>query len=242
MIADVSDGVIRGLVKAGAIEAVEVVDRRSLPAPRSRSSRRPRSSRRRPRPRATFVEAVRRRRLRALPARRRHRLGQDRSLFRGGRRGAAAGPADARPAARDRADRAVPQALRRALRLRAGRLAFGPAPVAAPPRLAGDRQRRGARWWSARARRCSCPIAKLGLIVVDEAHETELQAGGGRPVSRPRRRGDARPSSRTSRSSSPRRRRRSRRASMVEIGRYREAQAARPLRRRRAARHRARST
>ena len=32
-----------------------------------------------------------------------------------------------------------------------------PSLLAAPPRLAGDRQRRSARSWSAPARRCSCP-------------------------------------------------------------------------------------
>ena len=41
------------------------------------------------------------------------------------------------------------------------------------------------------------PYPKLGLIVVDEAHEPCVQAGGRRPVSRPRHGGDARPSSRT---------------------------------------------
>ena len=77
-------------------------------------------------------------------ARRRHRIGQDRGLFRGGRRGDPRGPPDAGPAARDRADRAVPAAVPRPLRVRAGRVAFGAALDPAPPRLARDRERRGA--------------------------------------------------------------------------------------------------
>ena len=68
------------------------------------------------------------------------------------------GTTGAGPAARDRADRAVPQALRGALRLRAGRLAFGPALVAAAPRLARRSRAARRRSRSAPARLCSCPI------------------------------------------------------------------------------------
>ena len=68
-----------------------------------------------------------------------------------------AGPSGARPAARNRADRAVPRPLRRALRRPPRRMAFGDhaAPARAAVARGGERARRASS--SARARRCSCP-------------------------------------------------------------------------------------
>ena len=65
-------------------------------------------------------------------------------------------PAEPDPAAGDRAHRAVPRPLRRALRRAPGRMALRA--VAAPARahLAGGRRRRSVASSSARARRCSC--------------------------------------------------------------------------------------
>ncbi len=126
----------------------------------------------------------------ALPARRSHRIGQDRSLFRGNRGGNRRRPADDRFASRDRADRAVPDALRPALRMRAGRLAFGVAHLAAPPGVAGHRQRRG----SGHGRRALGPVPALSEPRPDRRRRgarDQLQAGGRRPLSRARRRGDA---------------------------------------------------
>ena len=200
IIADVSDGVIRGLVKAGAIEAVEVDDRRPLP-------RRPIPISTPPALDADAAAAA------AEPARRgRCRRGfapflldgvtgsgKTEVYFEAIAEAIRDGQADARPAPRDRADRALPEALRRPLRLRPGRLAFGPAPVAAPPRLAGDRQRRGA----GRGRRALGAVPALSQARPDRRRRgarDQLQAGGRRPLSRPRRRGDARASSRRSRS------------------------------------------
>ena len=123
--------------------------------------------------------------LRSGPARRRDRLGQDRSLFRSDRRVPAPGQAGARPPARNRADRAVPQALRGALRLPACRLALGPALVAAPPRLARDRQRRS----SGDRRRPLGAVPALPEPRPDRRRRGSravVQAGGRRPVSRPR--------------------------------------------------------
>ena len=88
------------------------------------------------------------------PARRRHRLGQDRGLFRGGGGSAAAWPADADPAARDRADGAVPRPVRGALRRAAGGMAFGGRRRPARPGARSPRAEPA--WWSARARLCSC--------------------------------------------------------------------------------------
>ena len=154
--AEVSDSVMRGLVNAGALEAVAVDADRPLacPDPEFRAARPQRRS-----ARGGGEPGVGDRQgLRPGPARRRHRLGQDRGLFRGHRRMPAAGQAGARPAPRDRADRAVPQALRGALRLlrrwpgiRACARRSAVAPGAGSP--AARRRSR-----SARARRCSCPI------------------------------------------------------------------------------------
>ncbi len=74
-------------------------------------------------------------------------------------------------AAGNRAHRSVHAPLRGALRLPAGRMAFGAVRARARPRLA--RRRRPARRASssARARRCSCRSRDLGLIVVDEEHD-----------------------------------------------------------------------
>ena len=205
--AGVSDAVMRGLVNAGALEAVAVDADRPLACPDPDHA--PPELNDDQREAAASLAAADRQGLRPGPARRRHRLGQDRSLFRGDRRMPAPGQAGARPAARDRADRAVPQALRGALRLRAGRVAFGPALVAAAPRLARNRQRRS----GGHRRRALGPVPALPEARPDRRRRgarAELQAGGRGPVSRPRHRGDARPSSRTFRSSSRPQHRRSR--------------------------------
>ena len=91
----------------------------------------------------------------ASSARGRHRIGQDRGLFRGGRRSAAAGPPGAGADAGDRADRAIPRPVRGAFRRAAGRMAFG---LTERQRERVWARRRAARRGSssARARRCSC--------------------------------------------------------------------------------------
>ncbi len=88
--------------------------------------------------------ACRARRVFGDAARRRHRLGQDRSLFRGDRRVSRARPPGAGAAARDRALGAIPRALRIAVRRAAGALAFGAAPRATPRHVARGRRRQGA--------------------------------------------------------------------------------------------------
>ena len=143
-IAEVSDAVIRGLVKAGAIEAVD--GRCDAPYPEPDPDVAPpdaRSDEQTGRG-ADLRDAVGRGAgfepflLDGVTG-----SGKTEVYFEAIAAGDPRGQAGAGPAPRNRADRAVPQALRRALRLRAGRLAFGPAPIAAPPRLARDRQRRG---------------------------------------------------------------------------------------------------
>ena len=103
--------------------------------------------------------------------RRHHRLGQDRGLFRGGRRGAPARPAGADPHPGDRAHHRLPRALRRAASAR-GRAS------GTPRSRRGMRERvwRGVADGSVRvvvgARSALfLPFAELGLIVVDEEHD-----------------------------------------------------------------------
>ena len=104
-------------------------------------------------------------------ARRRHRLRQDRGLFRGDRRRAARGPPGAGAAAGNRADRDSASTVSPSASAPPRRMAFGRQP--APARAAVGRGLRPARRSVVvgRARRCSCLFADLGLIVVDEEHE-----------------------------------------------------------------------
>ena len=77
-------------------------------------------------------------------ARRRHRFGQDRSLFRGGRRNHPPGKQIADPDAGDRADRTVPRSLRAALRGASAGMAFRTDAAHARAQLGRDRRRRSA--------------------------------------------------------------------------------------------------
>ena len=139
------------------------------PTPRNRPSSTP-ARPRRPKP---SRDAVTRGRLQRRPAGRGHRLGQDRGLSGGRRRGARAATRrpGADPAAGDRPD---PGGDRRV------GARFGAAPA---EWHSGDVARRagagsGRRWprarrgsWWAPARPCSCRSANLRLIVVDEEHD-----------------------------------------------------------------------
>ena len=103
-------------------------------------------------------------------SRRRHRLGQDRGLFRGGGGDDPPRPAEPDPDAGDRAHRAIPRPLRRALRRKPAEWHSQLTP------------RKRARTWSAVAKgevpvivgarsALFLPYADLGLIVVDEEHD-----------------------------------------------------------------------
>ena len=89
-------------------------------------------------------------------ARRRHRLRQDRGVFRGGGGMPARRAPGAGAAAGDRAVVAVAGAVRAPLRRRAGGLALRPRARARGGSPGGRWPRAARRWWSARARRCSC--------------------------------------------------------------------------------------
>ena len=159
--AGVSPGVIDGLVDEGTLETMvlppEPVARAPDPdfaqpdfAPAQRQA-------------ADALRATRRQgRLCGHAARRRHRLRQDPGLFRGGQRGHPARTAGAGADAGDRADHPVPRSLRRALRGAAGGVALA-AFASACGRAPGARSRPAtSRSWSARARRCSCPMRISG--------------------------------------------------------------------------------
>ena len=188
---------MRGLVNAGALEAVEVEADRPLDVPDPDFA--PPELNAEQAAAAASLTARDRQGLRPGPARRGHRLGQDRSLFRGDRRSVAAGQAGARPAPRNRADRAVPQALPGALRL---------APRSPGTRDLRSSQRRRA-WRAIASGEAKVVVGARSALFLPYAESrpdrrrrgarAELQAGRRRPISRPRRRGDARPSSRTSR-------------------------------------------
>ncbi len=114
----VSEGVLRGLVQPGRARTGRGRLRPAAIQRPIRSSMCPTLTAEQAAVAERFAEAVGEGRLRAVPARRGHRLGQDRSLFRGDRAGSQEGPAGACPASRNRADRGLPAALRGSLRLR----------------------------------------------------------------------------------------------------------------------------
>ena len=155
--AEVSDAVMRGLVNAGALERVEVDGDAPLPRPRSRFRPAARSTPSRPPPPPVLTAAIGK--------------GFDPVLLDGV---TGSGKTEVYFEAIAEALRQGRQALvllpeialtepfltRFTARFGCEPVAWHsrPALLAAPPRLAGDCQRRGARSWSARARPCSCPM------------------------------------------------------------------------------------
>ena len=155
--AGVSAGVIDGLVDEGTLTTEAMPRALAPPAPDPAYA-----------PAGIFPPAAQRgrcdagaggqRQLSRRAARRRHRLGQDRGLFRGDRGSHPPRQAVADPDAGDRADRPVPRPLCAAFRRAAAGMAFRT--DAAHPRNATGRRSQPAkrRSWSARARRCFCPM------------------------------------------------------------------------------------
>ncbi len=142
--AGVSVGVIDGLVDEGTLEAVpmppEAPARPPDPAYAVPDFSAVQETRRR---RAARARAGRR--LLRDPARRRHRLRQDRGLFRGGGGSDRAGAPEPHPDAGNRADRPVARPLRGAVRRASGGMAFGAEPARTRAHLAGRRRGRGQR-------------------------------------------------------------------------------------------------
>ena len=140
--AGVSAGVIDGLIDEGALETL-VLPPEPVARPPDPDHQRARFHRGAARRRRCVARHRRARRLLGDADRRRHRLGQDRGLFRGGGRNHPARPSGADPDAGDRADRAVPRSFRRAVRRAAGGMAFRARAAAARAHLGGGRGRRG---------------------------------------------------------------------------------------------------
>ena len=154
--AGVSAGVIDGLIDEGTLETVVLPPEPVAEKPDPDFAQ-PDFTRRPKRRRRGAESDHRRRRIFGHAARRRHRLGQDRSLFRGRGRHHPPRPAKPDPDAGDRAHRAVPRPFRRAFRHASGGMAFG-ARRRADARAPGGRSPTAkSPSWSARARRCSCP-------------------------------------------------------------------------------------
>ena len=151
--AGVRSGVIDGLREQGALEPVMIPPRpvAAAPDPDLRAAR-PASPSRQRRPTCC-----------AQPAaggfgdapRRRHRLGQDRGLFRGGRRGARSGR-QVLILLPEIALTRVPRALRRAASARGRRVAFRGRAAACASGSGAASPTAASASWSARARRCSC--------------------------------------------------------------------------------------
>ena len=153
--AEVSDAVLRGLVGSGALERIQVEADQPLTCPDPDFAP-PTLSEDQQTAADSLVAAIGGG-FDPVLLDGDYRLGQDRSLFRSGGRSRSQGPAGARAPARDRADPALPQALRRPLRLRArprGTATCALRSAAAPG--AGLPAARP-RWWSVPARPCSCP-------------------------------------------------------------------------------------
>ena len=182
--------VVKGLARLGLLDAVDLP--RVAPAPARLETARPalvdRSG-------AGGQESVRQGGAGGIfrdPAGRRHRLGQDRGLFRRDSRGAGGGQAGAGAAARDRAHR---RSCWRASSSASARRRPNGIPIWAKHRAA----RPGAQVAEGQARvvvgarsALFLPFRELGLIVVDEEHETSFKQEEGVHLPRPRHGGGAR--------------------------------------------------